>query len=92
MNSSESKNNKAYNFLNLINTNWENLDESQKLVLNNIWKVITYKWQFQILLNAPFLIYWLLDKQIKSFHQFNLEIISKLNLPEWLISVMGFSN
>ena len=92
MNSSESANNKPKNFLNLITTNWESLDESQKLVLNKIWKVITYKWQFQILLNAPFLIYWLLDKQIKSFHQFNLEIISKLNLPEWLISIMGFSN
>ena len=78
MNSSESTNNKPKNFLNLITTNWESLDESQKLVLNKIWKVITYKWQFQILLNAPFLIYWLLDKQIKSFHQFNLEIISKL--------------
>tara|TARA_B100001029_G_C14791235_1_gene301937 strand:+ start:305 stop:580 length:276 start_codon:yes stop_codon:yes gene_type:complete len=91
MNTPESLN-KSKNFLNLIVNNWESLDNSQKNVLIKVWKVITYKWQFQILLNAPFLIYWLLDKQIKSFHQFNLEIISKLNLPEWLISVMGFSN
>ena len=91
MNTPESLN-KSKNFLNLIVNNWESLDNSQKNVLTKVWKVITYKWQFQILLNAPFLIYWLLDKQIKSFHQFNLEIISKLNLPEWLISVMGFSN
>ena len=91
MNTPESLN-KSKNFLNLIVNNWESLDNSQKNVLIKVWKVITYKWKFQILLNAPFLIYWLLDKQIKSFHQFNLEIISKLNLPEWLISVMGFSN
>ena len=92
MNSFESINNKSKNLLNLITTNWESLDESQQKILTKIWKVLTYKWQLQILLNAPFLIYWLLDKQISSVHQFNLEIISKLNLPEWLISIIGFSN
>ena len=92
MNSPDSLNVKPKNLINLITTNWENLDESQKKILTKIWKVLTYKWQLQILLNAPFLIYWLLDKQINSFHQFNLEIISKLNLPEWLVSIIGFNN
>ena len=92
MNTSESINNKSKNFLNLIINNWESLDDSQKNIIIKVWKVVTYKWQLQILLNAPFLIYWLLDKQINSFHQFNLEIISKLNLPEWLISLIGFNS
>tara|TARA_S200000501_G_scaffold30006_1_gene25338 strand:- start:660 stop:938 length:279 start_codon:yes stop_codon:yes gene_type:complete len=92
MNSPDSLNVKPKNLINLITTNWENLDESQKSPLIKIWQVLTYKWQLQILLNAPFLIYWLLDKQINSFHQFNLEIISKLNLPEWLVSIIGFNN
>ena len=92
MNTSESLNNKPKNFLNLIVNNWESLDDSQKKILIKIWKVVTYKWQLQILFNAPFLIYWLLDKQINSVHQFNLEILSKLNLPEWLISMIGFSS
>ena len=92
MNTPDSLNNKPKNLYNLVINNWESLDKSQKEILTKIWKVLTYKWQLQILLNAPFLIYWLLDKQISSVHQFNLEIISKLNLPEWLISIIGFSN
>ena len=61
MNSPESLKNKPKNLLNLITTNWESLDESQKLVLTKIWKVLTYKWQLQILFNLPFLIWWVLD-------------------------------
>ena len=56
MNSPESLNNKHKNLLDLITTNWESLDESQKLVFTKIWKVLTYKWQLQILFNLPFLI------------------------------------
>ena len=77
---------------NIIIKNWENLETSQKETLLKIWKVLTYKWQFQILLNTPFLIYWLLDKQIDAVHQFNLSLITKLNLPDWLLSMIGFTN
>ena len=77
---------------NIIIKNWENLETSQKEILSKIWKVLTYKWQFQILLNTPFLIYWLLDKQIDAVHQFNLNLLAKLNLPDWLLSVIGFAN
>ena len=77
---------------NIIVKNWENLETSQKEILSKIWKVLTYKWQFQILLNTPFLIYWLLDKQIDAVHQFNLNLLAKLNLPDWLLSIIGFAN
>ena len=77
---------------NIILKNWEQLDPNQKETLLKIWKVLTYKWQFQILLNTPFLIYWLLDKQFDTVHQFNLNLITKLNLPDWLISLIGFAN
>ena len=90
MNSSESTNNKSNSFLNLITTNWENLDESQKLVLNKIWKVLTYKWQLQILFNLPFLIWWLMDVSIIKVHEFDLKLLSSLNLPNWAISLIGF--
>ena len=55
MNTPDSLNTRQKNFLNLIISNWENLDESQKSVLIKIWKVLTYKWQLQILFNLPFL-------------------------------------
>ncbi len=77
---------------NIIIRNWENLDKSQKETLLKIWKVLTYKWQFQILLNTPFLIYWLLDKQIDAVHKFNINLLTKLNLPDWLLSLIGFAS
>ena len=91
MNSPESLNNNPKNLLNLITTNWESLDETQKSVLIKIWKVLTYKWQLQILFNLPFLVWWLLDISIVKVHEFDLKILSYLNLPDWVLSLIGFS-
>ena len=90
MNSPESLNNKPKNLLDLITKNWENLDESQKLVLTKIWKVLTYKWQLQILFNLPFLIWWLMDISIIKVHEFDLKLLTYLNLPDWALSLIGF--
>ena len=90
MNTPESLNTRQKNFVNLIISNWENLDESQKLVLIKIWKVLTYKWQLQILFNLPFLVWWLLDISIVKVHEFDLRLLSHLNLPEWALSLIGF--
>ena len=90
MNSPESLNNKSKNLLDLITTNWESLDESQKLILTKIWKVLTYKWQLQILFNLPFLIWWLMDVSIIQVHEFDLKLLTYLNLPDWALSLIGF--
>ena len=90
MNTPESLNNRPKNFVNLIISNWEKLDESQKLVLIKIWKVLTYKWKLQILFNLPFLVWWLLDISILKIHEFDLKLLSYLNLPEWVLSLIGF--
>ena len=90
MNSPESLNNKSKNLLDLIITNWESLDESQKLVLTKIWKIITYKWQLQILFNLPFLAWWVMDVSITKVHEFDVKLISHLNLPDWAVSLIGF--
>ena len=90
MNSPESLSSKPKNLLNLITQNWENLDESQKIVLIKIWKVLTYKWQLQILFNLPFLIWWLLDVYLVKVHEFDLKLLSYLNLPDWALSLIGF--
>lgn len=90
MNSPESLNNKHKNLLDLITTNWESLDESQKSILTKIWKVLTYKWQLQILFNLPFLIWWLMDVSIIKVHEFDLKLLTYLNLPEWALSLIGF--
>ena len=90
MNSPESLNTKSKNLFELITTNWENLDESQKSILTKIWKVLTYKWQLQILFNLPFLIWWLMDVSIIKVHEFDLKLLRYLNLPDWALSLIGF--
>ena len=90
MNTPESLISRPKNFVSLIISNWENLDESQKLVLIKIWKVLTYKWQLQILFNLPFLVWWLMDILIVKVHEFDLKLLSYLNLPDWALSLIGF--
>ena len=92
MNTPESLNTESKNLFNLISKNWEELDDSLKTKLIKIWNVLTYKWQLQILMNVPFLIYWLLDKNVNSIHMFNRHILTQLNLPDWVISFMGITN
>ena len=90
MNTPDSLNNKPKNLLDLIIYNWDNLDESQKSILIKIWKVLTYKWQLQILFNLPFLIWWLMDISVLKVHEFDIKLLSYLNLPDWALSLMGF--
>ena len=92
MTSPESLISKNKSLINLILKNWENLDKSQKSVLTKIWNVLTYKWQLQILMNVPFLIYWLLDKKVDSIHNLNRNLLNQLNLPDWIMSLIGFTN
>ena len=90
MNTPESLNSKPKNFLNLIITNWAILDQSQKSILIKIWKVLTYKWQLQILFNLPFLLWWIMDISIAKVHEFDLKLLSYLNLPDWALTLIGF--
>ena len=90
MNTPNTLNDKPKNLSNLIKNNWESLEESQKLILIKIWKVISYKWQLQIILNLPFLIWWLMDISIVKVHEFDLKLLSYLNLPDWALSFIGF--
>ena len=90
MNTPESLNSKPKDLVNLIINNWENLEQSQKATLVKIWKVLTYKWQLQILFNFPFLIWWLLDVSFINIHNFDLKLISYLNLPDWILTLIGF--
>ena len=90
MNTPDSINSDSKNLINLISTNRKNLDESQKSTLTKIWKVLTYKWQLQILFNLPFLLWWGLDKSISKVHEFDLYILNYLHLPPWALSLIGF--
>ena len=91
MNTSDLIKTGSKNLLNIISKNWEELDESLKSKLIKVWSVLTYKWQLQILFNLPFLIWWALDKSLPKVHKFDATILNYLNLPDWVLSFIGFS-
>tara|TARA_B100000902_G_scaffold21965_1_gene26383 strand:- start:511 stop:789 length:279 start_codon:yes stop_codon:yes gene_type:complete len=90
MNTPDSFDTGSKNLLNLILKNWEELDDSLKTKLIKIWSVLTYKWQLQILLNLPFLVWFMLDKSFPKVHDFDSTILNYLNLPDWALSFFGF--
>ena len=90
MNTPDSLNTKSKSLFNLVSKNWEDLDDSLKIKLIKIWRVLTYKWQLQILFNLPFLLWWILDKSFPKVHNFDLTIVNYLNLRDWALSFIGF--
>ena len=79
------------NKLNLTLQNfWSNLSEKQQSILKKIWLILTYKWQWQIILNTPFLVIWILDQTIPAVHSFDLQLISSLPIPMVIKTFLGF--
>ena len=81
-------------FINQINSNlealWSNLSDSQQVILKKIWTILTYKWQWQIILNAPFLVLWILDQTIPAVHSFDMKLIYSLPIPMTIKTFLGF--
>ena len=74
-----------------LQDHWSNLSENQQLILKKIWSILTYKWQWQIILNAPFLVIWLLDQTIPAVHSFDMRLVSSLPIPIIIKTYLGFS-
>ncbi len=74
---------------------WGSLSDPQKNLSRKIWGILTYKWRWQVALNIPYLIIFVLDRTIPAVHSFNLHIISsvfaKLPIPEFISSWIGVS-
>ena len=81
-------------FIYQVNANlkdvWSNLSEGQQSILKKIWSILTYKWQWQIILNAPFLVIWILDQTIPAVHSFDMQLISSLPIPMAIKTLLGF--
>ena len=80
--------------INRVNRNlqnfWGNLSENKQSILKKIWSILTYKWQWQIILNAPFLVIWGLDQTIPAVHSFNNQLIASLPIPMIIKTYFGF--
>ena len=81
--------------INKVKTNlqdfWANLSGNQQSILTKIWSILTYKWQWQIILNTPFLVIWVLDQTIPAVHSFDMQLISSLPIPMIIKTYLGFS-
>ena len=86
---------KTNGFIDQISSNlkdsWSNLSEKQQFILKKIWAILTYKWQLQVILNAPFLVIWVLDQTIPAVHSFDMHLISLLPIPMPIKTLFGFS-
>ena len=82
-------------FIYQINSNledfWLHLSDTQKAILKKVWMILTYKWQWQIILNAPFLVIWILDQTIPAVHCFDMQLSSSLPVPMIIKSYCGVS-
>ena len=81
-------------FIDKLNSNlqgfWSNLSDNHQSGLKKIWLILTYKWQWQIILNAPFLVIWILDQTIPAVHSFDMQLISLLPIPITIKTFLGF--
>ncbi len=89
-NSAANKNGLKYQISSNLQEFWSNLSDSQKSLLTKIWSILTYKWQWQIILNAPFLLIWILDQTIPAVHTFDANLISSLPIPTIIKGLLGF--
>ena len=80
-------------FIDKLNSNlqgfWSNLSDNKQSGFKKIWLILTYKWQWQIILNSPFLVIWILDQTIPAVHSFNMQLISSLPIPMAIKTLLG---
>ena len=89
-NSPANKNSFIYKVNSNLENLWSNLSEKQRSILKKLWSILTYKWQWQIILNAPFLVIWILDQTIPAVHSFDMQLISSLPIPTTIKTLLGF--
>ncbi len=90
-NSAANKNGFIFQVKSNLQDVWSNLSENQQTIFKKIWSILTYKWQWQIILNAPFLAFWILDQTIPAIHSFNMQLIASLPIPTIIKTYLGFS-
>ncbi len=89
-NSPANKNSFIYKVNSNLENFWSNLSEKQRSIVKKFWSILTYKWQWQIILNAPFLVIWILDQSIPAIHSFDMQLISSLPIPMKIKTLLGF--
>tara|TARA_B100000700_G_scaffold275732_1_gene321762 strand:+ start:692 stop:973 length:282 start_codon:yes stop_codon:yes gene_type:complete len=88
-NSASEKKDLIYQATTNVQNFWSNLSDEQQSILKKIWSILTYKWQWQIILNAPFLVLWILDQTIPAVHSFDMQLIASIPIPIAIKTLLG---
>ena len=73
------------NLMQFFNQKWDNFGERQKKYAKKLWSIISYKWRWQIAMNIPYLMIFILDKTVPQVHEFDMAVLatitSRLPIP-----------
>ena len=72
------------------NTNGLEPGLNKSPILQKLWKVVTWRWRMQLMLNAPFGLLWVADKTNPAVHAFDMSVLTALH-AEWLAPLMGIA-
>ena len=72
------------------NTNGLEPGLNESPILQKLWKVVTWRWRMQLMLNAPFGLLWVADKTNPAVHAFDMYVLTALH-AEWLAPLMGIA-
>ena len=58
--------------------------------LQKAWKIITWRWRFELAINAPFGLLWVADKTNPAVYAPDISVLAALH-AEWLAPMMGIA-
>ena len=59
-----------------------------KPLLQKIWKIVTWRWKLQLVINAPFEVLWVADKTNPAVHAFEMSMLAAIH-AKWMAPIMG---
>ena len=88
-----SRNTIKNNLMQLFNQRWDKLGDRQKKYAKKIWSIISYKWRWQIAMNIPYLMIFILDKTVPQVHEFDMAVLatitSRFPIPTFVSAWFG---
>ena len=81
------------NLMQFFNQKWDNFGERQKKYAKKLWSIISYKWRWQIAMNIPYFMFFILDKTVPQIHEFDMALLatitSRLPIPTFVSGWFG---
>ena len=81
------------NLMKFFNHKWYKFGEKQRKYAKKLWSIISYKWRWQIAMNIPYLMIFILDKTVPQIHEFDMALLatitSRFPIPTFVSAWFG---